>query len=247
VTREPSHTDRWGKRKDGLSESARAFALETLRKLDGVAVANAIETFDLRLRNEGFADGSIRCMLSSLPPAVGYAVTARIRTSSPPPVGHLYHDRTDWWNFILSTPPPRFVVVQDVDDRAGLGAFIGDVHANILRALGCVAYATNGSVRDVEAVGSIGFQLFATSVALSHGFAHIVDFGEPIEIGGLPIASGDLLFGDRHGLQSIPPETLGRLPQMAAEVTAKERAVISLCRSAEFSVDKLRQLARSLG
>jgi regulator of RNase E activity RraA len=138
-------------------------------------------------------------------------------------------------------------VVQDVDARAGLGAFIGDVHANILRALGCVAYATNGSVRDVEAVGSMGFQLFATSVALSHGFAHIVDFGGPVEIGGLAVASGDLLFGDRHGLQSIPPETLDRLPRMAAEVTAKERAVISLCQSPGFSIDKLRQLVRSLG
>jgi len=230
-----------------LIESATAPALEALRTLNGVAVANAIEVFDLRLRNEGFADGSIRCLLGDLPPAVGYAVTARIRCSSPPPVGHRYHDRTDWWSYILSVPAPRFVVVQDVDDRAGLGAFIGDVHANILRALGCVGYATNGSVRDLDAVGKIHFPLFATSVALSHAFAHIVDFGQPVELGRLPIASGDLLFGDVHGLQSVPPDLVDRLPAVAADMMTKERAVIELCQSAAFSVDQLRYLVRSLG
>ena len=32
--------------------------LERLREFDGSTLANAIETFDVRLRNEGFADGT---------------------------------------------------------------------------------------------------------------------------------------------------------------------------------------------
>src|SRR5581483_9151427 len=103
-------------------------------------VSNAIETFGVRLRNEGFTDRRIHCMFPQLPPVIGYAVTATIRCSTPPPVGHEYADRTDWWNHILKTPAPRIVVVQDVDDTPGLGAFVGEVHADILRALGCVAY-----------------------------------------------------------------------------------------------------------
>jgi regulator of RNase E activity RraA len=230
-----------------LIEQVSHDVLEALRDLDGVAVANAIETFEVRLRNEGFADGSIRCLLPELPPAVGYAVTARIRCSSPPPVRHAYHDRTDWWNYVLSVPAPRFVVVQDIDERVGLGAFVGDVHANILRALGCVAYATNGSVRDVQNLRPIRFHVFGTSIALSHAFTHIVDFGEPVELGGLPVASGDLLFGDAHGIQSIPRDIVGRVPAAAAELIAKERAVIRLCQSPEFSIDTLRNLVRNLG
>ena len=74
--------------------------------------------------------------------------------------------------------------MQDIDDRPGLGAFVGDVHANILRALGCVAYATNGSVRHVDAIGAIPFALFGGSIAVSHAFCHIVDFGEPIKSAG---------------------------------------------------------------
>src|SRR5438105_1786154 len=121
--------------------------IDSLRRLDACRVANAIETFDCRLRNEGFADGSVRASFPELPPAIGHAVTARIRGSTPPPVGHAYRDRTDWWSYILTVPPPRIVVVEDVDERPGLGAFVGHVHAQVLRALGCVGVVTNGSVQ----------------------------------------------------------------------------------------------------
>ena len=222
-------------------------SLKSLRALDGASIANAIETFDVRLRNEGFADASIRCLLPALPPAIGHAVTARIRCSSPPPVGHHYHDRTDWWNYIVSVPAPRFVVVQDVDEKPGLGGFVGALHANILRALGCEGYATNGSVRDVTAVrDGVRMQMFAAGVVVSHAFAHIVDFGGPVEIGGLEVQSGDLLFGDEHGLQNIPMSLADALPGIVADMKMKEQAVIQFCRSKEFSIDGLRTLVRSL-
>lgn len=222
-------------------------SLNSLRALDGASIANAIETFDVRLRNEGFADASIRCLLPTLPPAVGYAVTARIRCSLPPPVGHHYHDRTDWWNYIASVQAPRFVVVQDIDERPGLGGFVGGVHANILRALACDAYATNGSVRDVAIVrDTVRLQMFASGVAVSHAFAHIVDFGEPVEIGGLKVKSGDLLFGDEHGVQNIPFSLVDALPGVVADMKLNEQPVIQFCRSREFSIDGLRKLVRSL-
>ena len=52
-----------------------------LRRIDTCVVSNAIETFELRLRNVGFADSRIRCMFQDLPPLVGYAATARLRGS----------------------------------------------------------------------------------------------------------------------------------------------------------------------
>jgi regulator of RNase E activity RraA len=218
-----------------------------LRALDGASIANAIETFGVRLRNEGFADASIRCLMPALPPAIGHAVTARIRCSSPPPVGHLYHDRTDWWNYIVSVPAPRFVVVQDIDDKPGIGGFVGAVHANILRALDCHAYATNGSVRDLTAVrDGVRIQMFASGVAVSHAFAHIVEFGGAVEIGGLTVGSGDLLFGDEHGVQSIPVSVADAVPGVVAGMKTNEQAVIQFCRSREFSIDGLRTLVRSL-
>ena len=140
-----------------MSEVLSPALAEALCQLDSCVISNAIETFDVRLRNEGFTGAAIRCVFPERPPVVGHAVTATIRCSTPPAVGHVYTDRTDWWTDILRTPAPRIVVVQDVDHHPGLGAFVGEVHANILRALGCVAYVTNGAVRDLPAVQALGF------------------------------------------------------------------------------------------
>jgi len=216
--------------------------IDQFRRMDTCAVSNAIETFDVRLRNEGFVQRGVHCMFPDMVPVVGYAVTATIRCSTPPPVGHSYADRTDWWNSILDTPAPRIVVVQDVDEHPGLGAFVGEVHAHILRALGCVAYLTNGSVRDLPAVREAGLQTFAAGTSPSHAFVHIVGFGDAVAVAGLSIAPGDVLFGDRHGVVSIPPRIATEVPAAVARMSEHERRVIDLCRSPAFSVDALRSL-----
>jgi 4-hydroxy-4-methyl-2-oxoglutarate aldolase len=220
--------------------------VEALRRLDACRVSNAIETFECRLRNEGFADGSIRAVFDDLRPVVGHAVTARIRCSTPPPVGHNYEDRTDWWAYILTIPAPRIVVVEDVDDRPGLGAFIGGVHARILQALGCAALVTNGSVRDLPVVREIGFQFFAPTVSVSHAFVHLVDFDVAVTVGGLRVASADLVYGDRHGVLTIPPAIAADIPRVAARMSEQEQRVVELCRSSEFSLDRLQTLVREL-
>jgi 4-hydroxy-4-methyl-2-oxoglutarate aldolase len=216
-------------------------SLEQLRRLSTCVVASAVETFQLRLPNSGFADSSISCMFKNRMPVVGYAATARIRSANPPMVGHgYYYERTDWWNHILSIPAPRVVAIKDVDEPPGLGAFIGEVNANILIALGCAAMVTNGSVRDLEHVGLTRFQMFAGSVAVSHAYAHVFDFGCPVELGGLKIRPGDLVHGDRHGVQTIPLEIAEKVPATAHEILHRRQRLIGLCRASDFSMDKLR-------
>ncbi len=214
--------------------------LETLGRLDACTLANAIETFNERLRNEGFTDSSMRCLFPQLHPMVGYAATIKIRGSAPPTADSPYPDRTDWWDYILSLPVPRVLVVQDAATRPGLGTLLGAVHVNILRALGCVGAVTNGSVRDIPAAEKIGFQLFAGSVSVSHAYVHIVEVGGAVEVAGLKIQSGDLLHGDLHGVQTVPLAIAGRIAPVAAQIQAKEQALITLCQSRDFSVEKLR-------
>jgi regulator of RNase E activity RraA len=214
--------------------------LEILRRLDTCTVANAIETFHERLRNEGFADNSVHCLFPHLRPMLGFAATVKIRGSAPPTADSRYPDRTDWWDYILSLPAPRVVVVQDVATKVGFGSLLGVVHINILRALGCAGAVTNGAVRDLPAAEKLGFQLFAGSVSVSHAYVHIVEFGTPVEIGGLKIQSGDLLHGDLHGVQSIPSDIVWEIPLAAAEIIAREQKLITLCQSKNFSIEKLR-------
>lgn len=214
--------------------------LHALRLLDSCVVANAIETFGERLRNEGFADHSIHCAFPQLGSTVGYAATLKIRGSAPPTTGGLYSDRIDWWDYVVSLPFPRVIVVQDVATRVGLGSFLGGVHMNILKALGCVGAVTNGSVRDLPTADELGFQLFSGGSSVSHAYVHIVEFGTPVEIGGMKVKSGDLLHGDQHGVQTVPLDLAAKIPEVATAIKEKEESIIQLCRSAEFSIEKLR-------
>jgi len=217
--------------------------MEALRQLDGCTLANAIETFGVRLRNEGYVDSTVRCLFPRLQPMVGYAATVKIRGSAPPMADSLYPDRTDWWDYMLTVPAPRVVVVQDVASQAGVGALIGTVHMNILRALQCAGVVTNGVVRSLPAAESAGFHLFAGGVSVSHAYVHIVEIGTPVEVGGLKIQSGDLLHGDLHGVQSIPLEIAARIPPVAARIAARKHELIALCQSPGFTVEKLRAAA----
>jgi len=214
--------------------------LEALGRLDACTLADAIETFKERLRNEGFTDSSIRCLFPGLSPMVGYAATIKIRGSAPPTAASPYPDRTDWWDYILSLPAPRVLAVQDMATRPGLGTLLGAVHVNVLHALGCVGAVTNGSVRDLPTAEKLGFQLFAGSVSVSHAYVHIVEVGSAVEIAGLKIQSGDLLHGDLHGVQTVPPAVAGRVAPVAAQIRAREQVLIALCQSPDFSVEKLR-------
>ena len=217
---------------------------EGLRRLDTCTVSNAIEMFDVRLRNEGFTDARVRCMFPRAASMVGNAVTAKIRCSGPPVEGHAYLERTDWWNLILSVPPPRVVVIEDIDKHPGRGALLGEVHANILSALDCVGAVTNGAVRDLPAVESMGFYFFAHNAAVSHSYVHIVSIGGPVEVGGLKIRTEDLIQGDCHGVLSIPRELAPEIPAAAERIREKERKLIGLCRAPDFSLEKLRKLVR---
>ncbi|HTV60630.1 MAG TPA: RraA family protein [Verrucomicrobiae bacterium] len=203
-------------------------------------VSSSIEKFDLRLRNIGFADSRVRCMYPELPPVAGFATTARMRSTSPPMEGGSYYDRTDWWEHILSVPGPRIAVIEDMDNPPGLGAFIGEVHASILRALGCVAVITNGAMRDLREVRATGIQAFAGNISVSHAYAHVFEFGGQVQVGHLRIKPGDLLHGDLHGILHVPTEVAEKIPEVARTILTKRRRLVQLCRSEKFNREALR-------
>ncbi len=213
--------------------------IKRLSAFDTCTISNAIEELNVRLRNEGFISGVVQCRFPGLAPMIGYAATARVRTGSPPMSQRCYHDRMDWWNYVASLPEPRVMVLQDADHRPGLGAFVGEIHAVIGLALNCVGCVTNGAVRDLPAVEALGFQMFSSSISVSHAYAHIIEFGEPIQIDGLKISSGDLLHGDRHGVLTVPLSFVSEIPGKAAKIRERESELVKFCRSPRFSLPEL--------
>jgi hypothetical protein len=81
--------------------------------------------------------------------------------------------------------------------------------------------------------------LFSGSLAISPAYAHVVEFGEPVEIGGLRISPGDLLRGDLHGIHSIPAGYAGCLIRIARALIDKEQELFRLRESEGFSVEKV--------
>ena len=144
----------------------------------------------------------------------------------------------------MQVPQPRVVVLEDMDRKPGLGAFIGDVHAAILQALGCVGYVTNGAVRELPTIHKLGMHLFAGDVAVSHAYAHIFDIGATVNLGGMLVKQGDLLHGDRHGVLTVPLEIATKIPAEAARLRDSENRVTRFCASPEFSVEKLAEVLK---
>jgi 4-hydroxy-4-methyl-2-oxoglutarate aldolase len=192
--------------------------LAALARYDSPTLANAIETFDIQPRDVGFADSRIRCMFPELGRMVGYAATATIVARGAPAADWAGAGNNALYAHVRTVPAPRIVVVKDLDDPPAHGSLWGEVHATIFGALGCLGCVTDGSVRDLETIG------------------------EPIEIGGLTVAPGDLLHADQHGVLKIPPEIAAELPAAADRVIEIEQALLKWVRSDDFDPDRLAEM-----
>lgn len=219
--------------------------LEELRKISSPTIANAIETFDVRPRSAGNIGSQIVCRFPRLGPMVGYAVTALIRAELPPLDRHRVAE-SDWWEHVAASPGPRVVVMQDLDEPRGQGAYWGEVQANIHRALGCAGVVTDGTVRDLPEAEALGFQFFSAHVSVSHAYVHMADFGLPVKVAGLVIRPGDLLHGDQHGVVVIPLEIAARIPEAAARLEARERKMIGACQKPGVTLDELKAARRAM-
>ena len=219
--------------------------LDALRSISTPTVSNAIELFNVRPKNEGFMSGEIKCIFPDMGVMVGYACTAVMIASWPD------KEREESLDFrmyehILQIPAPRVVVVQDIDQPPCIGSLWGEVNGNIHKALGCVGVVTNGGVRDLDEVHELGFHFFAAQVIPSHAYDHLVDVGSPVKVGGLVVNPGDLIHADKHGVVVIPGEVASELAEAARRVEESERGLINLCKSPDFTVEKLKDALKKL-
>jgi regulator of RNase E activity RraA len=203
--------------------------LSVLTRYNTPTIANAIELFELRPRNQGFLPPGFLCLRPGAPPVAGYAATCLISSLTPESFGR--RDVFDYWQHVESVPGPRIAVVQDLDPYPGTGCFWGEVNSSIHLALGCPATVTNGACRDLDEMRSVGFQALYRHAAVSHSYVHVAGFGEPVVIAGVLIRPGDLVQVDQHGALLVPPETVPDLQAAVDEIERRERPMISYCLS----------------
>ena len=120
--------------------------IKALAAWDTPALSNALDALRLRPFNAGYTDGSVR-RITGGDVMAGRAVTARMVAREPGedgiPVSRLHQ-------VISELDGPVVVVIEDLDQPPGVGAFLGEVNGSLLAALG-IAGLTLASARQASA------------------------------------------------------------------------------------------------
>jgi regulator of RNase E activity RraA len=135
------------------------------------------------------------------------------------------------------------MVIQDLDDPAGYGAFWGEVQSNVHKALGCQGVVTNGSVRDIPMIAT-GFQMLAGSIAPSHAFVHVVDFGGEVTVHGMAVKSGDLIHADRHGAVVVPMDKISAMRGALDSLAKTEARIVEAARPSGATAESIKAAIR---
>jgi regulator of RNase E activity RraA len=218
--------------------------LNVLREWDTPTICNALELIVPERRAIGFTVEPMVAVDAKLPPIVGLARTGTIRAREPAraPVA----DRLAWYDYVADADLPTVVVIQDIDDRPGYGAFWGEVQSTIHKALGALGCVTNGSFRDLSAWAQ-GFQMIGGRIGPSHAHVHMVDFGKPVNVFGMHTVHDDVIHADYHGAVVVPANAVRKLPDAVALVARRERVILDVCAAPDFTPAKLREAIRKSG
>ena len=221
-----------------VSDSQFAF----LRSIDTPTVCNLIEIVAPERRGAGYTVAHLHCPFPDLAPMVGFAKTVTIRARDAVSGSSYMQKRMDYLDYVGAAPQPSVVLIQDLDEPAGYGAFWGEVQTNVHKALGCLGTVTNGSVRDIPAV-ALDFQMLAGSVGPSHAYVHVVDFGIPVTIHGMSTKSGDLIHADRHGAVIVPVDKIDPMRDALDGLMKQEARIIAAAKSGQ-GVDAIKAAFR---
>ncbi|MFQ3621156.1 MAG: RraA family protein [Spirochaetales bacterium] len=204
--------------------------LEELKQFDAPTICNGIEFFSIRPKTEGFLKPGIHKIFPTKVRTIGYACTAKISALHPAPESKK-HLQEAYYRSVWETPKPTITVIQDIDPQP-IGSFWGEVQATIHRYLGCSAVVTSGGVRDLDEVQRIGLEYFASCVLVSHAYVHVEEVGGPVEVGGLTVYPGDLIFADMHGIVVIPDAVAPYLAEACRAAQEAEQPVLQNCKPA---------------
>jgi regulator of RNase E activity RraA len=221
--------------------------LEALRAWDTPTICNALEMVAPHRRGHGFTLRQLVPASTTLPPICGLARTGSIRAAAPS--GRAAEvdraARIGWYEYVAEAALPTIVVLQDLDDTPGTGAFWGEVNTNVHKAIGAQGCVTNGSIRDLDMIAQ-GFQLIAGSVNPSHAYVHIVQYGQEVSVHGMACHHDAVVHADRHGAVVIPHDAVTKIPAAIELLSRREKVILDLCASRDFTVAALREaLARA--
>ena len=220
--------------------------LEKLKSVDTPTVCNAIEVAQGKRGFSAFTRGTMLCSAPNEPAIVGYARTAKIAALNPPtePADVIKKRRMDYYRYMSEAPAPSVVVIEDADYPDCVGAYWGEVNTTIHKGFGMSGTLTNGVMRDLGDLPE-GYPVVAGSIGPSHGFVHVLEIGEPVDVFGLRVKEGDLIHADRHGAVIIPKDVIEGLAAAIEKLLSTEHLIIGPASEDGFDFEKFEKAWKS--
>lgn len=209
--------------------------LKVLSWVDTPTVCNAIEVAQGKRGFDAFTKATVQCSDISAFPLVGFAKTAKIagRKPSPDPPEEVAARRMDYYRYMAESPEHSVAVVEDCDYPDCVGAYWGEINAQVHKAFGIGGVLTNGVLRDLGDLPG-NFPIVAGSLGPSHGFVHVTEIDVPVKIFGLEVAPGALIHADRHGAVSIPLDIVGELSNAIGTLLETEKLILDPAQGPDF-------------
>ncbi|MEK6262828.1 MAG: RraA family protein [Planctomycetota bacterium] len=220
--------------------------LNELRQFDSPTICNAVELWNLRPRNTGYMNPSIKACFPTFPPMVGYALTSTFRSVAPPRGGDAYGSIGAQLDAFAAIPGPPVIVFQDLDEPCASATF-GEVMCSTYKRFGAQGLITSGTGRDLAQVEGLGFPAFTNGAIAAHGYCHIIHINVPITVGGMIIYPGDLLHGDLNGVTTIPHEIATEVPQVCREIATAEAIILDYLKQADVTVSGFNAARKDCG
>lgn len=125
----------------------------------------------------------------------------------------------------LHIAQPGDVIVVATDGYIG-AAVTGDNVSGMMRNKGIAGLVTDGLVRDADAIiNEVGFAIHCAGISPnSPSRSGTGTAGQPIQIGGVTVDSGDVIVADGEGVVVVPRARLAEVVAAIDDLTQKEKA-----------------------
>jgi regulator of RNase E activity RraA len=192
--------------------------VQRLARLDCCAVSDAMDKLGLPPAISGLEQRSSSRRIA------GQVVTYRMVTADQAPkrsgpVRHLGTTAVE-----RAQPGEIIVVEQKTGVDAGSWGGILSLGAKVRGVAGVIA---DGPVRDIDEARSYDFPVFSRSVTArtARGRVAELDTGEPVDIGGVTVATGDYAIADASGVVFIRAADIERVLEAAEMIASREAAM----------------------
>lgn len=128
---------------------------------------------------------------------------------------------------VLQAMRPRNIVVLDLDGALDASAW-GGLASRLAMDKGVRGAVINGTCRDVEEIRGLGFPVWAvgTCPRRSRNEFTFGSLQEPVTMGGIEIANGDIIVSDATGVVRVPIGMATKVYETALAIAQSEQKVL---------------------